>query len=298
MFLQNQRLQITFAPPEKLLSQRFDKTAVIAQVCLDGKHTFCTSEQIRSNRRTTNGIGLCGEFVLAGAAEATKAAEWFFKPGIGLLRQIKPGASHDIWRTYPLQTFPVTASENKNGVLFQQKAIPCGGYGIDIEKAFHLDDNRIILDITVGNTGVQPVYLQEYQHNFLSLGGMPISKGYILEIPCDQELTRIEQETLRQGDEARLPSAVRVHGNCIYWENNMDEKIVYHRSEQIDPEQPWRWTLRHSDSNLSVSEETSFCPTRIDVWAVEHCICPEFYYSISLNPGEKSHWQRIWTFEG
>lgn len=297
MKLENERLQISFADAQQIRTQRFDNTAIVTQVVLDGACSFCTSEQVLPGRRTTNGVGLCGEFVLPGAAENAKAGEWFCKPGVGLLRQIEDHLPYDMWKTYEIRPYAVHMQPTDDGVVFRQEGTPCGGYGVDIEKRYRLQENRLILDIDVRNVGAVEICLQEYQHNFVSLAGLPVSEGYVLELNGDKLLREMEGQTLRQGDEIPLPSAVRVQGNEVSWEKNMDGCVLYHRSEEIDPEQTPYWTLHHLRSEASVTEQTGFVPSRVDVWAVEHCVCAEFYHAAHLAPGETSHWQRIWTFE-
>lgn len=296
MILQNHRLQVHFSDPSQLQTRRFDHTAVAEQVVLDGKYVFCTPEQVLPGRRTTCGKGLCGEFVLSGAAEKTEAGQWFLKPGVGLLRQPKDGMPYDMWQKYDMQPFPVTAKKEGNRAVFTQQAAARGGYALDIQKIFTLQDNRLILEIHVTNSGDTEMALQEYQHNFVSLNGIGAGPGYILELGCDKLLPQIVGCTLRQGDEATLPSAVRAEGSNVIWEDDLSSKVLYHRCEDIDPNAPYRWTLRRRDLSISVSEETDFCPSRIDLWAVEHCICPEFYHAVRLAPGESAHWRRTWTF--
>lgn len=296
MELKNHRLAVTFADPAALQNLRFDRTAMVTQVILDDKYAFCTPEQVLPGRRTTQGMGLCGEFVLEGPAEEAEAGQWFVKPGVGLLRQPQTAMPYDMWRSYEAQFFPVAAQKGDDRITFTQRAVPGGGYGVDIRKTFSLRENRLILDISAVNSGEKPITLREYQHNFLSLAGKPVGPGYILELACDKRLPEIEGQTLRQGDEIVLPSAVRVEGSRVLWGDDLNGKVMYHRSEDIDPDAPYRWTLRHRDTGVSVSGETDFCPSRIDIWAVEHCICPEFYHTLRLAPGESAQWRRVWTF--
>ena len=111
MKLSNHRLSVTVADPAAIETQRFDRTALIEQVVLDGKYTFCTPEQMLPGRRTTFGVGLAGEFVLEGAAEQAKAGELFVKPGVGLMEQLSDNAPYDIWKNYPLRPLAVTARQ-------------------------------------------------------------------------------------------------------------------------------------------------------------------------------------------
>lgn len=296
MQLKNEHLTVEFA--KGFENQRFDCTAVVSQVVLDGKYAFCVPEQVRFGRRSTGGLGLCGEFVLAGAAEEAKAGEWFAKPGVGLLRQTGDGAPYDMWQPYERRPFAVEAECDGEKAFFRQKGVPTGGYGVEIEKAFSLAENSLILEIRVRNVGTKECRLEEYQHNFLSLDGLPVGEGYALELPCDEDLPEIERKTLRQGDEISLPSAVRLERDGVYWKTDMEGRVLYHRSEQVKPEPPYGWSLRHLRSPASVTERTEFRPSRIDVWAVEHCICTELYNSVILAPGETALWRRIWTFSG
>ena len=118
----------------------------------------------------------------------------------------------------------------------------------------------------------------------------------LLEIPCDRTLGDIIRKTLRQGDEIVLPSAVRVDECRDFWTDDLNGKVMYHRSDDIAPDAPHRWTLRHTQSPCTVSEAVDFIPSRMDIWAVEHCACTEFYFSAGLQPGESARWQRVWTF--
>lgn len=297
MELKNTRLRVRFADPQEVQTQRFDRTAIVTDVVLDDQYSFCVPEQVLSTRRTTNGIGLCGEFVLADAAESAKAGHWFCKPGVGLLKQVEDGMPYDMWKHYELRPFQVTVNAARDQILFQQKALPCGGYAVDIQKFFALQGNRLILDVTVRNSGEKECSVQEYQHNFVSLERLEVSEGYVLDLHCDRTLPQIVDHTLRQGDEIRLPSAVHTETGRVCWETDMRERILYHRSDDIDHDAPYRWTLQHLRSRASITEETSFCPTRIDIWAVEHCICTEFYNSVRLAPGETAQWRRTWTFD-
>lgn len=295
MKLENSRLLVHFAPQEAIKTQRFDRTAMVEQVILDGKYTFCTREQLLPQRRTTFGFGLCGEFVLEGAAEEAAAGEWFVKPGVGLLRQIKDAMPWDMWQRYDYRPFPVSVRQEEGRLTFCQAGEGENGYGFQIEKTFSLRDNALVLEVAVRNTGEKSAVLKEYQHNFISLNARPVGPGYRLEIPCDRNLPQILGRTLRQGDEAVLPSAVCMEGQTVCWTEDMDQKIVYHSSGSIEENAQWGWKL--SGGNLRVAEEMSVRPSRVDVWSVEHCVSPELYVSAVIAPGETSRWCRTWTFD-
>ena len=299
MKLENSRLAVTFAAPGEVDTQRFDNTAIVTQVILDGKYTFCEPEQLLDHRKTTNGVGLCGEFVLDGPAEEAKAGEWFVKPGVGLLCQLEDNLPYSMWKRYDVRPFPVTAEISGNTALFSQRCIAANGWALDVEKRFTLEDNRLILDYAVTNAGEKSCFLKEYQHNFVSLNGERAKPGYALEMPANGRLSEYEEGRVRcQSTGEAVCGVLRAEADRIVWQKDLEDRVLYHRSDEILADAPRYWKLSLEGSPVSMTEETGFIPSRIDVWAPEHCISAEFYFSGTAAPGETLRWRRTWRFEG
>lgn len=297
MRLKNERLEITFADGNELKTPRFDHTGFITQVVLDEKYELCTKEQFIAERRNSNGCGLCGEFVLA-AGELAKKGEWYLKPGTGLVKQNEEFQRFNIFGTYELKPFPVIVEqETENCVQFYQKGTACNGYCTDIRKTFKIQGNQLFLEIEVCNTGEKEIEISEYQHNFVNIENFPMGPGYQLEVLGDKKLLEIEDATLSWGDERHLKSAVYVKDNTICWQSSMDEKVLYHESQEICKNVPYQWTLSHNNSPLIIKEEVGFEPSMFIIWGVEHCVCAEFYHTVKIFPGESKKWKRCWTFD-
>ena len=296
MKLKNNRLQITFENPSTMTTPRFSHAGFITEVLLDDTYQFCMPEQILPNRRNSHGHGLCGEFVLP-TGELTKCGEWFFKPGVGLVQQTADFQRFNIFGTYEIQPFPIIVEQpSQDTIIFKQTGPSHDGYGAEICKTYRLENNQLILDIEVTNTGAKTLDFSEYQHNFVSLEQKPVGPGYVLELPCDKNLPQLEDATLSWGDERHLDSAVYLKDQSVHWKDFMDEKVLYHESYDALSEAPASWTLSHEDSPVSVSEEVDFTPSMIIVWSVEHCVCAELYYNAKILPGDTARWRRTWTF--
>ena len=88
--IQSPRLKVEIAEPGTVYQRtRFDWSAFITQVTLDGAHTFCVPESYEAGKGT-GGVGLCNEFGIetaVGYADA-EPGECFPKLGIGLLKKI------------------------------------------------------------------------------------------------------------------------------------------------------------------------------------------------------------------
>ena len=296
MKLKNNRLQITFENPSTMTTPRFSHAGFITEVLLDNTYQFCMPEQLLLNRRNSHGFGLCGEFVLP-TGELAKCGEWFFKPGVGLVQQAADFQRFNIFGTYEIQPFPIIVEQpSQDTIIFKQTGPSHDGYGAEICKTYRLENNQLILDIEVTNTGAKTLDFSEYQHNFVSLEQKPVGPGYVLELPCDKNLSQLEDATLSWGDERHLDSAVYLKEHSVYWKDFMDEKVLYHESYDTLSEVPASWTLIHEDSAVSVTEEVDFTPSMIIVWSVEHCVCAELYYNAKILPGDTARWRRTWTF--
>ena len=129
MKLKNERLEITFTNPAEMTSPRFAHAGFITEVLLDETWQFCMPEQILPDRRNSKGYGLSGEFVLA-TGELAQKGEWFFKPGVGLVKQTADFQKFNIFSTYEVKPFPVTIEHaNNQSVAFFQKGTVWNGYG-------------------------------------------------------------------------------------------------------------------------------------------------------------------------
>ena len=68
------------------------------------------------------------------------------------------------------------------------------------------------------------------------------------------------------------------------------------RQEQIRPDAPFSWTMRHLGDKAFVSCLESFVPAQIAVWSVDHIMSPEVFHEFVLTPGETINWSRTYTF--
>ena len=134
----------------------------------------------------------------------------------------------------------------------------------------------------------------------MAIDDLPVQKGYRLEIPFDQTIDQLPDRFVLQSDyTARAESSVRVEGQTVVWTDGMDGK-AYHKvtpTEKIADLPSYGWKLFHDQSPASVQETMDFKPWQLVLWGVEHCICPEVYCRICVDPGETQTYTRHWIFE-
>lgn len=308
--LKNERLAITITvcDANECDTQRFDRACRVKDIVLDGEHSLAVKEQYIESRRSTNGYGLSTEWVLPGYAEKALAGQYFYKPGVGLLKQIKDNAPYDIWTTYeciPQElevTEPKTAS---NAVTFLEKS--SASCPLEIKRTLELIDNTIKITTNICNKGSDHISLSEYQHNFFAIDNMPIGPGYNLYCPYIKDLKGVEWESSKidviGAACGEHPMPLNIDTHTITWAKPMKQNAYYvsfpgsEVSDTDGSESYYKWTISHDSNDRKISESMDFKPARQDLWGVEHCICSEAFKGISLDPGESDCYTRIWTFE-
>lgn len=281
-------------------SERFDSCGQVKQVILNGKHRFCQPEQLKKNRVTCHGFGLCSEFDMNSVAVGAQVGEKFPKPGVGLLTQIQDYLPYDMWSHYEIERFEKTWQHGGDWVEFEEKPIPCMGVAVRILKRISLLENTLTVSTTVINEGMEKLDFSEYQHNFVAIDDLPIDKGYCLELPYDGSIAKLPQCFRNLSDFSPTDtSCVEVEGQKIRWTRSMDG-YTYHKTtlaDEIIPKGLYHWTLSHENSSARVTEISRFHPWKIVLWGIEHCICAEVYNRIMVDPGQTHHFSRTWVFE-
>ena len=299
--ISNRWLKVDIQLPEDA-GCRFDSACKVRQVTLNGKHTFCQPEQVRPERRSSGGWGLCSEFDWEQVAVETPPGSQFSKPGVGLLTQVPEGGPFDKWKPYAIQRFQKNWEVRKAGITFWEKPQLCNGNALSIRKDLSLYGNTITITTTLLNEGWKPADLLEYQHNFVSIDGLPSGPGHRLEVPCDTELWKLENafHDRREPDRSkRAAPAALVNNGIAQWVSDMEMKTFMKTAskEVLAPNAPYTWRLSHIDSNASITEVSHFAPEKIVLWGNEHCICPEIFVQIFVEPGEVQTISRTWIFE-
>ena len=304
-FLENSRLKVQIHhTDEPLPSQRFDPSARVEQVTLDGKHTFCIPEQIDASRRSCYGTGLCGEFVWDELGTEVLRGEWFPKIGIGLLQQTESSKPYDMWKRYEVVPNTTTVEFAENSAVFHQVQRPCLGISAELWKKIELHENMLCLSTTIVNTGERDLTLNEYQHNFVAIDGEKTGPAYELTIPFDGAINEASKAGFRRLNyiaQEFIPSILSNKGTTVLWPNYLRTgEEFYKRTDCKDIllQTKYFWELKNHRSGAAIREFQLFAPTRFDLWGVEHCICPEVYTAIHVKPGEKQSWWRVWQFIG
>lgn len=315
--LRSDRLDVEIAPPGfAYRGTRFDWTAFITQVTLDGRHTFCVPESYEPGQGT-GGVGLCNEFgidVPIGYDDA-QPGDRFPKLGIGLL--IRPDdAPYRFARPYEIaERFPVQIDAAAERVRFTVEPLECRGYAARLEKTVSVQGAQLEIAYRLQNVGRQPLRTVEYCHNFIGIDGHSIGPDYRLRLPYPIQFEPLPPAMLRQA----LPGILRKiapdwllkrimegmiqrRGNILVVEGNeltlntVPQRAFYQRLLGYARTDRPQWELVHTPSGVGVSEIDDFAPVRVAVWGTTHVISAEVFVGIDLEPGGAQTWSRRYEF--
>ena len=285
IMLRSPRITVEIARPGTVYrGSRFDWTAFITQVTLDGAHTFCVPESTTPGQGT-GGIGLCNEFGInepIGYGEI-EPGEQFPKLGVGLLTRID-GESYQFARPYPITPFPISMEHGADYAKFTVEPLPCRGYAARLEKLVTVAADRLILAYRLENIGERRIITTEYNHNFLGIDGRPAGPEYLLRFAYAPNA-------------GAWPEAVWADGGKISWRSVPLGEFYFHVNS-FPTVPPHGWELINVRSGAGVRGTEDFAPCRLPVWGHGGVICPEVFIAIDLAPGAVMTWRREYEFFG
>lgn len=261
---------------------RFDWSAFITQVTLDGQHTFCAPEA--TDGTGTGGVGMCAEFGILTAVgyEDAKPGEPFTKPGVGLLT--RPSQKRYYFQIpHTMSSFERRVEHDERSATFVTEPHECNGYALRTTKVVTLSDNQLMVDYTAENTGSKRIMCDEYCHNFMSLGGRKTGPGLSIRFPYDIKPIMPVGRNVVLGE------------NSLTWAGSLPHPYHRHFPGVASAPEYW-WEMADETSGLRVREEQNFPWYRMALWATAQVMCPEVFYLLDFGPGERRTWQRKYTF--
>jgi hypothetical protein len=289
VYLWNEKLKVEIGEPGELYSgSRFDNSGHIAQVTLNNRHTFCTTE--KSGYNAIFGSGLINEFDIDEPIgyEETIPGEYFLKIGVGkLLRE--DGMTYDFSHLYKFNPsiFKTELFETKRfSVETQSEKI--NGFQYQYVKVISIYENILTIFYSLKNIGEKCFSTEEYGHNFLSIDYQDLSENYQLKFNFKLNPGKF--------DNVVDPNNCLIIGeNNIGWNAKPTGDIFI---AQLNGKTPHRasWQLINSQLKTGVSEDVSFESIKVNLWGNRHVVSPELFFRTTLNQGEEYNWQRRYTF--
>ena len=286
--LRSQRLEVEIsAPGAAYHGARFDWSAFITQVTLDGKHNFCVPESLQVGEGT-GGIGLCNEFGIDQPVgyDEIEPGDLFPKLGIGLLQR-QDRLPYNFFHPYTIvQCFPVVVENGLDWARFTVEPLECNGYAARLVKTVRLQNNSLEIAYELENVGQKALLTNEYVHNFNAIDCHALGPDYRLRFPyrveIEKEITRGMEVVEFHGDEVRI--------------SQTPTEAFYFRTLGFSQSAAPQWELTLPASGVGLCETDDFAPLRVGVWGTGHVISVEIFNEVSVQPGQVQQWTRLYEF--
>lgn len=283
MIIQNNRLTVTLQQPgREYRRSRFDWGAIISGIVLDNKVNFCSQEATGDNLGT-EGTGLTFEFGINKAVgyDEVKPGDFFPKIGVGFLKR-ESHDDYDFFHDYQVKPVDVSVKQDEQVHFIQQSPV-INGYGWILDRSIGINENRLVVETCLKNSGEKRIITNEYCHNFLKLGDNPVGSQYLLGLNRDVSLC--ESKGVIQHDKRSISP------------DGEPESWFYCAAEEADNSGEFCWRLEHKECGIAVICEEKFNVSRFALWGMRHVISPEFFIEIDLKPQESLTWSRCYSFE-
>ena len=263
---------------------RFNHSAFLPDVWYKGTKFTQYERNQNDGFITTEGSGICCEYDNVQIMRDTPVGEWYLKPGIGVLKREKD--EWGICQFVKYQPFDTKYDIGADNAVFETESPNVNGYAYKETRAVKLNGDEITLAVTLKNVGEKAFQLEEYCHNFLSLGDRDVGPGYRLDVPGFVNPASMNGSPLSYalvGDEKGFTFS----GEVL--------KSFYVKSYETQ-KAPVTWRMSHSECGAFIQEADSFTPNHIAVWGDYYVFSCEVFLPIDLKPGEEMNWTRKWKF--
>lgn len=282
--LKNNRLTITMeAPGEGYRGSRYDWSSFITSIILDNKHHF-TGVESKIAGKGNGGKGLCGEFCMENPPgyDETAVGDYFIKIGVGLVQK---AADQEYAFSKPAEVKPIlwNVLAKTDQVIFSCCQDMFHGFAYELVKKIHLQENSLVIDYQLTNTGVRDIITHEYNHNYLYFNKKTIGKDYGLSINFDPEFNRKTKGML--------------YKNRMFTFDENVKKVFFCEDRHACVGKIGSWKLSNNALGLSVTEELSAPIMKFALYGKSYTICPELFADIKAPAGKSFTWQRKWVFE-
>lgn len=282
--LENEHIRLTIElPGEGYQSSRFDHSGKIVGCSFHGIE-LAGQEMPPEKMLVQSGYGFMNEFGMSSPLgyEQSQPGERFHKIGVGVLQ--RDDEAYDFLKPYLVQALTFDAIETPHAITFRCASPLINGYAYELEKRVELLEDGFFISYLLQNTGEHPIVTQEYNHNFLSIGGKSTDSNYLLELPenistaafeelVDKEsLLQIEGNTLSIKQKAQLPFFI---------------KPLLHAPTNCNS-----WKLTHRSLGLAIQETVTGPAASINLWGWGHVLSPEIFVDLYILAGQSQRWTR------
>ncbi len=215
----------------------------------------------------------------------------FMKIGVGVLRKPAEGGAYSNYRLYDIvDVGRRTVETAPDAVTFTQDVRDAAsGYGYSYTKTVRLSPGRpeMRLDHRLINTGTRRIENSVYNHNFLTLDGLPVDERFLITAPYDIASARPPNGAL---------AAIRGR-QIVYLRPLASNEVVSTPLSGFGPTAAdYDFRIEHTTARAGVRMTADRPIANAALWSMRTTIAVEPFIGIALDPGQEFTWALTYTY--
>lgn len=218
----------------------------------------------------------------------------FIRIGVGVVRKPAGETKYQRFSTYEIvDPGERTVHRGKDWIEFTHdlagSASGPGGYGYHYSKTIRLKKNQnvMLIEHSLRNTGSKPIATAQYNHNFFVIDGQPSGPG-----------NRVQFAFPLKADQFNSGEAAEVRGKeILYLKELATGESLYGEFQGFGRNaSDYDIRLEHGKAGAGVHITGSLPISKVVFWSIRTTFCPEAYVDINVAPGAELKWTYAYEF--
>jgi hypothetical protein len=215
----------------------------------------------------------------------------FMKIGVGVLRKPAEGGAYSNYRLFEIVDIGRrTVDRRSDAVSFTQEVRdPSSGYGYAYEKTLQLVPGRpeMRLEHRLRNIGTRRIENAVYNHNFLTLDGLPVDERFVIRAPYEIRSMR-----------PPIAALAEIRGRQIVYRRGLREsEVVSTPLQGFGPTAAdYDFRVEHTGAGVGVRMTADRPLSNAALWSMRTTIAVEPFIALAIDPGQEFTWTLTYEY--
>jgi hypothetical protein len=215
----------------------------------------------------------------------------FMKIGVGVLRKPAEGGAYSNYRLYDIVDGGQRTVETRpDAVTFTQEVRDASsGYGYAYTKTVRLMPGQpeMRLEHRLRNTGARRLENAVYNHNFLTIDGLPVDERFVVKVPYAITSPRPPN-----------PALAAIRGReVVYLRALAGDDVVATPLQGFGPTAAdYDFRVEHTGAAVGVRMTADRPMSNAALWSMRTTIAVEPFIAIAIDPGEEFTWTLTYVY--
>lgn len=235
-------------------------------------------------------VGPVEEFQKPQGFDTAKAGETFVKIGVGVLRKgddpvYQFGKHFDM-----VDAGTWTTRKTPSSVTFQQTlgtAQSPYAYVYTKTVRFVGNESKMVIEHSLKNVGTMALQTNVYDHNFLTIDGLPVGSDYSITVPYSVKSTR-----------APDVKYIKMEGNKAEYIADVtgENRVAWNMSGYSDSPKDYDFTIVNKKAQLAINITGDRPLANANIWSIRSVMAVEPFIAVSAEPGKEFTWSYTYTY--